>query len=101
MSTTRRPALLALTALFILALLAWTSARVTAAVGRGSVVAAPAAAMPACAGVLTALQRPAQFPASFPLPPGAIITKVDAIKTGVVLTAIAPLDAHGVAVYWD
>lgn len=54
-----------------------------------------------CANIGTPIALPADFPASFPLPPGTVITGKDAPNGGVLITAVTPFDARSVTVFLE
>ena len=58
--------------------------------------------LPACANAGTGIDRPAAFPARFPLPPGTVITSREARSGGrLILHTLAPLDVRGVALFFE
>lgn len=82
----------------------------TAALAQQKPVAAPhalapaagvPAAMPSCANTGKPVALPSDFPASFPLPPGTLVTSAQQRSGGGVIGAVVPSDAHTVAVFLD
>lgn len=58
--------------------------------------------LPACAGATTRIERPADFPADFPLPPGTVLVSQERRSGGrVILHAYAPSDTQAVARFFE
>lgn len=66
-----------------------------------STTAAPGA-LPGCAGVTTTIERPADFPARLPLPPGTVIASEERRSGGrIILHTFVPSDIRAVAVFFE
>ncbi|MFL5348369.1 MAG: hypothetical protein ACJ8AT_26535 [Hyalangium sp.] len=58
--------------------------------------------LPGCAGASTRIERPADFPARFPLPPGAVIASEERRSGGrIILHTFVPSGIRDVAVFFD
>lgn len=58
--------------------------------------------LPVCAQVGTPIERPAAFPATFPLPPGTVLNYQESRSAGrIIIGGVAPSTAKDVAVYWE
>lgn len=58
--------------------------------------------LPACAGATPGIERPADFPAGFPLPPGTALTSEERRSGGrLILHTFAPSDARDVARFFE
>ena len=54
-----------------------------------------ATSMPPCAGAGKAVQPPDEFPQSFPLPPGTVVTSARREAAGAVIDGVVPDDLKG------
>jgi hypothetical protein len=58
--------------------------------------------LPSCAGANTRIERPADFPARFPLPPGTVITSEERRSGGrIILHTFVPSDIRPVAQFFE
>jgi hypothetical protein len=58
--------------------------------------------LPECAGVASRIERPAELPASFPLPPGTVMTSQERRSGGrLIVHTLAPSDAKAVARFFE
>ncbi|MGZ3459351.1 MAG: hypothetical protein ACXU86_12710 [Archangium sp.] len=58
--------------------------------------------LPPCAGATSRIERPAELPASFPLPPGTVMTTEEHRSGGrLIVHAVAPSDAKAVARFFE
>lgn len=65
--------------------------------------AAQTGAVPACANATASIERPAAFPAAFPLPPGTVIVSQET-RSGerlIINTVVPGLDTKGVAEFFE
>jgi hypothetical protein len=64
--------------------------------------AADGLTLPECAGATSRIERPADFPAAFPLPPGTVVTSEERRSGGrLILHTFAPSDARSVARFFE
>lgn len=58
--------------------------------------------LPGCAGTGARIERPSDFPASFPLPPGTVMTSEERRSGGrLIVHMLAPSDAKAVARFFE
>lgn len=58
--------------------------------------------LPGCAGTGARIERPSDFPAAFPLPPGTVMTSEERRSGGrLILHTLAPSDAKAVALFFE
>jgi hypothetical protein len=78
------------------------SARSPAEPSAAASTASASGALPGCAGVTTRIERPADFPARLPLPPGTVIASEERRSGGrIILHTFAPSDIRAVAVFFE
>jgi hypothetical protein len=70
--------------------------------GGGDKDAGPPATLPACAGNGPPIERPAELPADFPLPPGAVLRRKEKPFPGqVVIRGAVPGDLDGAGAFFE
>ena len=69
---------------------------------RAASTASAPGTLPGCAGVTTRIERPSDFPARFPLPPGTVIASEERRSEGrIILHTFVPSEIRDVAVFFE